>query len=199
MAIRTIQTQFSTQHCDNNQGYSETQRYTAMLPRFPERALGFTRFLDIYTRILGLMYFGILAFDFQHRSTQPTPVQKLVLGEGELYITKPCVFHTSDIYSQRASKSFGVSSAIALIFGICYMISCSFLILKMGFKCSRIPAFLLLKIIAYLTRVCQEECYTSIAPLGLRILYHQNLLKSVQSVPSATIRDSDENINMPPL
>ncbi len=41
--------------------------------------------------------------------------------------------------------------------------------------------------------------YKHFASLGLRILYHQNLLKSVSSASSAIIRDSDENINMPPL
>ena len=41
--------------------------------------------------------------------------------------------------------------------------------------------------------------YTHTAPLGLRILHHQILLKSAQSVSSAIIRDSEENINMLPL
>ena len=41
--------------------------------------------------------------------------------------------------------------------------------------------------------------YKHTTPLGLRILYHQNLLKSASSASSAIIRDSDENINMPPL
>ena len=42
----------------------------------------------------------------------------------------------------------------------------------------------------------RTRCYTRTAPQGLRILHHQTLLKSAQSVSSATIRDSDKNINM---
>ena len=59
---------------------------------------------------------------------------------------------TFDIYNQRVLKSSGVWLAIVSIFGIVYRISCSCLILKMGFKCLRTPLPLLLKIVAYLLR-----------------------------------------------
>ena len=40
-----------------------------------QRALGFTRFLDVYAGILGWMSLEIPTFDFQRRSTQPTGLQ----------------------------------------------------------------------------------------------------------------------------
>ena len=59
--IPALQLHFSTLYCRRNQGrYSETQRHVSS---FTERALGFTRLLGVYVGMLGLMYFGTLAFD----------------------------------------------------------------------------------------------------------------------------------------
>ena len=71
---RTPQSHFTPLHRPIHQGDSETQRKPiAMFIAFGAKSVGF---LYVYAGLLGLMYFEIPAFDFQHRSTQPTELKQ---------------------------------------------------------------------------------------------------------------------------